>query len=74
MLCQLRCLWRLRRLRRVGTRRTRRDTATTAHGQPWFLEQRWWSSIFLIEDIERRQTDVGDFLLTKKEFVLLRGR
>jgi hypothetical protein len=25
------------------------------------------------EDRERRQTDVGDFLLTKKDFVLLRG-
>ena len=75
MLCRPRCRWRLRRLRRVGTRGTRGTaTATATDGQPWFLEERWWSSIFLVEDIERRQTDVGDFLLTKKEFVLLRGR
>jgi hypothetical protein len=75
MLCRLRCRWRLQRLRRVGTRGTATGTATTAaYGQPSFLEERWWSSIFLVEDIERRQTDVGDFLLTKKEFVLLRGR
>jgi hypothetical protein len=25
--------------------------------------------IFLLEDIERRQTDIGDFFLTKKDFV-----
>jgi hypothetical protein len=52
-------------LRPVGTRRTATGTAT-ASGQPWFLEERWWSSIFLVEDMERRQTNVGDFLLTKK--------
>jgi hypothetical protein len=73
MLCRLRCLWRLRSLRPVGTRRTA-TAAATASGQPWFLGERWWSSIFLVEDIERRQTNVGEFLLTKKEFVLLRGR
>jgi hypothetical protein len=75
MLCRLRCLWRLRSLRPVGTSRTATATAGAASdGQPWFLDERWWSSIFLVEDIERRQTDVGDFLLTKKDFVLLRGR
>ena len=73
MLCRLRCLWRLRSLRPVGTRRTATGTAT-ASGQPLFLEERWWSSTFLVVDMERRQTNVGDFLLTKKEFVLLRGR
>ena len=35
------------------------------------MEERRWSSIFLVEDIERRQIDVGDFLLTKKDLVLL---
>ena len=75
MLCRLRCLRRLRRLRPVGTGGATTATAGTATGgQPWFLEERWWSSIFLVEDIERRQSDVGDFLLTKKGFVLLRGR
>ena len=75
MLCRLRCLRRLRRLRPVGTRGAATATAGTASGgQLWFLEERWWSSIFLVEDMERRQTNVGDFLLTKKEFVLLRGR
>jgi hypothetical protein len=74
MLCRLRCLWRLRRLRPVGTAEATGTAGTASGGQPWFLEERWWSSIFLVEDIERRQTDVGDFLLTKKDFVLLRGR
>jgi len=70
----LRRLSRLRSLRPVGTRRAATGTAT-ASGQPWLLEERWWSSIFSrVEDMERRQTNVGHFLLTKKEFVLLRGR
>ena len=75
MLCRLHCLRRLRRLRPVGTRRTAAATAGAASdGQPWFLEERWWSSIFLVEDMERRQTDVGDFFLAKKDFVILCGR
>jgi hypothetical protein len=75
MLCRLRCLRRLRRLRPVGTRGAATGSAGTASGgQPSFLEERWWSSISLVEDIERRQTDVGDFLFSKKDFVLLRGQ
>ena len=66
MLCRLRCLWRLRRLRPVGAAEATGTAGTASGGQPSFLEERWWSSIFLVEDIERRQTDVGDFLLTKK--------
>jgi hypothetical protein len=30
--------------------------------------------MFLVEDIERRQTDVEDFLLSEKDFVVLRVR
>ena len=41
MLCRLRCLWRLRRLRPVGTRRTVTATATASEGQSRFLEERW---------------------------------
>jgi len=74
MLCRLRCLRRLLRLRPVGTAEATATAGTTSDGQPWFLQERWWSSIFVVEDIERRQTDVGDFLLTKKDFVLLRGQ
>ena len=74
MLCRLRCLRRLRRLRPVGTGGAAATAGAASGGQPWFLEERWWSSIFLVDDIERRQTDVGDFLLSKKDFVLLRGR
>ena len=75
MLCRLRCLWRLRRLRPVGTAEATATAGTASDGQPWLLEEQWWwSSIFPVEDIERRQTDVGDFLLTKEDFVLLRGR
>ena len=74
MRCRLRCLWRLRRLRPVGTAKATATAGTASGGQPWFFEERWWSSIFLVEDMERCQTDVGDFLLTKKDFVLLRGR
>ena len=73
MLCRLRCLRRLRRLRPVGTAEATATAGTASGGQPWFLEERWGSSIFLIED-ERCQTDVGELLLTKKDFVLLRGR
>ena len=73
MLCRLRCLWRLRTLRPVGTAEATGTAGTASGGQPWFLEEGWWSSIFLVEEIERRQTDVGDFLLTEKNFVLLRG-
>ena len=75
MLCRLRCLRGLRSLRPVGTRGAATATAGTASGgHPWFLEERWWSSIFLVEDMELRQANVGDLLLTKNEFVLLRGR
>jgi uncharacterized protein involved in copper resistance len=42
-----------------------------ASGQSQVLVERGWSSIFLVEDIERRQADVGEFLLTEKEFVTL---
>jgi len=34
-------------------------------GQSLVLGKRGWSGIFLVEDIERRQADVGDFLLAK---------
>jgi hypothetical protein len=40
----------------------------TAKGQ--FLAKRGWG-IFLVEDIECRQADVGDFLLSKKDLVAL---
>ena len=74
MLCRLRCLWRLRRLRPVGTAEATATAGTASGGQPWFFKVRWWSGVFLVEDIERRQADVGDFLLTKKDFVLRQGR
>lgn len=32
-----------------------------------------FADVFLIEDIERRQSDVGDFLLTESEFVAISG-
>jgi hypothetical protein len=30
-------------------------------------------SVFLVEDVERRQTDVGNFFLTEEEFVMRYG-
>ena len=77
MLFRLRCMGRLRRLHPAGTAGTATATATAgtaSGGQPWFSGERCWSGIFLVEDIERCQTDVGEFLLTKKEFVVLQGR
>ena len=53
MLCRLRCLRRLWRLRPVGTAEATATAGTASDGQPWFLQERWWSSIFLVEDIER---------------------
>ena len=47
------------------------SVASSATGQSYFLGERGWPGIFLIEDIERRQADIGDFLLTKKYFVTL---
>jgi hypothetical protein len=47
------------------------SVASSATGQSYFLGERWWPGIFLIEDIERRQADIGDFLLTEKYFVTL---
>jgi hypothetical protein len=46
-------------------------TPATATGESYPLGERGQSGIFLVEDIEGRQTDVGEFLLTKKEFVTL---
>jgi hypothetical protein len=74
MLCRLRYLRRLRRLRPVGTGGTAATAGTASGGQPWFSGERWWSGIFLVVDMERRQTDVGEFFLSKKDFMLLRGR
>jgi hypothetical protein len=50
---------------------TTATTPTTATGESYPLGGRRQSGIFLVEDIEGRQTDVGEFLLTKKEFVTL---
>jgi hypothetical protein len=50
---------------------TTATTPATATGEPYPLGGRGQSGIFLVEDIEGRQTDVGEFLLTKKEFVTL---
>ena len=58
----------------IGTAEAAATAGTASGGQPWFLEERWRSSIFLVEDMERRQTDVEDFLLSKKNFVLLRAQ
>jgi hypothetical protein len=44
-------------------------TAATATGESYPLGRWRCSGIFLVEDIERRQANVGDFLLTKKDFV-----
>ena len=46
-------------------------TTATATGQSQFLSGWGSSSIFLVENIERRQANVGEFLLAKKEFVTL---
>jgi Spy/CpxP family protein refolding chaperone len=46
-------------------------TPATATGESYPLGGRRQSGIFVVEDIEGRQTDVGEFLLTKKEFVTL---
>jgi hypothetical protein len=35
-----------------------------------FLTDLRCRSVFFVEDVERRQTDVGDFLLTEKDFVI----
>jgi hypothetical protein len=35
------------------------------------LIERGLPGVFLVEDVEGRQADVGEFLLTKKEFVTL---
>jgi hypothetical protein len=50
---------------------TTATTPPTATGESYPLDGRGQSGIFLVEDIERRQADVGEFLLTKKEFVTL---
>jgi hypothetical protein len=49
------------------------STATTpaAAGHSQFLREWGRSGIFFVEDIECRQTDVGEFLLAKKELVTL---
>ena len=59
-------------MRPVGTAEATGTAGTASEGQLSFWKS--GGSIFLVEDIERRQTDVGDFLLTKKDFVLLRGQ
>jgi hypothetical protein len=38
-----------------------------AHGQPYARPE--CSGVFFVEDIECRQADVGDFLLTETDFV-----
>jgi hypothetical protein len=48
------------------------SAATT--GQSKLFGKRGSSGIFLVEDIERRQADVREFLLAKKELVTLGGR
>jgi hypothetical protein len=35
-----------------------------------FLTDLRCRGVFFVEDVERRQTDVGDFLLTEKDFVV----
>jgi hypothetical protein len=44
--------------------------ATKGHS----LAEHGCTGIFFVEDIKRRQADVGDFLLSKKDFVALCGR
>jgi len=46
-------------------------TMAATKGQSLVLGERWRSGVFFIEDIKRRQAYVGDFLLTKKDFVAL---
>ena len=45
-----------------------------AASQSKLFSERGCSGIFLVEDMERRQADVREFLLAKKEFVTLGGR
>jgi hypothetical protein len=45
--------------------------AAAAMGQSQVLVERGRSGVFLVEDIERCQANVGEFLLTQKEFVTL---
>jgi hypothetical protein len=44
--------------------------AAPPHNIGNFLTQLRCCCVFFVEDIERRQTDVGDFLLTEKDFVI----
>jgi hypothetical protein len=44
---------------------------TTATGQSQFLGERRRSGIFLVEDVERPQADIGNFLIAEKDFVIL---
>jgi hypothetical protein len=46
-------------------------TPATATGESYPLGGRGQSGIFLVEDVEGRQANVGEFLLAKKEFVTL---
>jgi hypothetical protein len=48
--------------------------AAATTGQFKLFGKRGASGIFLVEDIERRQADVREFLLAKKELVALGGR
>ncbi len=49
--------------------------AATASAPPRsdFLAERRLDGIFLVEYVERRQADVRDFLLAKKDFMIRRG-
>jgi hypothetical protein len=44
--------------------------AAPPHNIGNFLTHLRCCGVFSVEDIERRQTDVGDFLLTEKDFVI----
>jgi hypothetical protein len=47
------------------------SVTSAATGQSQLLGEWGRSSVFSVEDIERRQGDIGDFLLTKKNFMTL---
>jgi hypothetical protein len=46
-------------------------TPTAAAGQSELLVERRLPGVFLVKDVERRQANVGEFLLAKKKFITL---